>query len=55
MESISKRTGKKFTGKFGDTALKIGIATPSGESEEVKPKAKTPSKAPKKAKAPKKK
>jgi hypothetical protein len=44
MESISKKTGKKFTGKFADIAVKIGIADNPGESEEVKPKVKTPSK-----------
>jgi hypothetical protein len=50
MDSISKRTGKKFTGKFASTAVKIGLATPSGE-EEAKPKVKTPSKTkPKKTK-----
>jgi hypothetical protein len=55
MESISKKTGKKFTGKFADIAVKIGIADSPGEKEEVQPKAKSPSKAPKKVKAQKKK
>jgi hypothetical protein len=33
MESISKRTGKKFTGKFASTAVRLGLATPSGEDD----------------------
>jgi hypothetical protein len=39
MESISKRTGKKFSEKFSDTAVRIGIALHPGE-EVIKPKAK---------------
>jgi hypothetical protein len=52
MESISIRTGKKFSERFGDTAVKIGIAHRPGEEVE-KPKAQPKVKAPKKAKAPK--
>lgn len=36
MESISKRTGKKFTGKFASTAVRLRLATPSGEESEEK-------------------
>ena len=35
MESISNKTGKKFTGKFAGLAVKIGLATPSGETVEL--------------------
>jgi hypothetical protein len=35
MESISIKTGKKFTGKFASTAVRLGLATPSGDEEEV--------------------
>jgi uncharacterized protein (DUF736 family) len=35
MESISKRTGKKFTGKIGTLMLKIGVAvSPEPEQSE---------------------
>jgi hypothetical protein len=35
MESVSKK-GKIFTGKFASLAVKLGLATPSGEGEKVK-------------------
>jgi hypothetical protein len=35
MESISK-SGKKFTGKFAETAIKIGLATASEEVIDLK-------------------
>ena len=34
MESISVKTGKKFTGKFASTAVRLGLATPSGDQAE---------------------
>jgi hypothetical protein len=34
VESISVKTGKKFTGKFASTAVRLGLATPSGDEEE---------------------
>jgi hypothetical protein len=34
MESFSKKTGKKFTGKFASTAVRLGLATPAGDEEE---------------------
>jgi hypothetical protein len=40
MESISIKSGKKFTGKFASTAVRLGLATPSGETEKPKPKPK---------------
>lgn len=56
MESISKRTGKHFTGKFAETAIRIGLAdenlegneqekTPAKPSKVAKVKVKTPTKA----------
>ena len=33
MESISVKTGKKFTGKFASTAVRLGLATPLGDEE----------------------
>jgi hypothetical protein len=39
MEAISKRTGKKFSEKFSETAVKLGLALRPGE-EVIKPKAK---------------
>jgi hypothetical protein len=44
MESISKRTGKKFSEKFSNTAVKIGIALRPGEVVGKKPKAKVTAK-----------
>ncbi|MBE3086895.1 MAG: hypothetical protein IMZ64_11840 [Bacteroidetes bacterium] len=41
MESISKKTGKKFHGKFAETAVRIGIATPT-EDPEVNEQEETP-------------
>ena len=35
MESISKK-GKKFTGKFASTAVRLGLATPSGDEADFK-------------------
>jgi hypothetical protein len=52
MGSISKRTGKHFTGKFAETALKIGLAT-EGENLEGNEQEETPALPPKVAKAPK--
>ena len=49
MESISKRTGKHFTGKFADTALKIGIAS-EGENLEGNEQGESPALPPKVAK-----
>ena len=34
MESISKK-GKKFTGKFASLAVKLGLATPASDEEEI--------------------
>jgi outer membrane biosynthesis protein TonB len=61
MESYSKRTGKKFTGKFAHTAINIGLASENlegndqGESPDLPPKVETPKtpKAPKVPKVPK--
>jgi hypothetical protein len=36
MDSISVKTGKKFTGRFASLAVKIGLASPSGENTEEK-------------------
>ena len=48
MESIHNKTGRVFTGKFAETAVKLGLATAKGEE---KPKAvKKPVKKTKKAK-----
>jgi hypothetical protein len=47
MESYSKKTGKKFTGKFAETAVKIGIAS---ENLEGKKQEETPAKPSKVAK-----
>ena len=35
MESVSKKTGKVFTGKFAEIAVKIGIADEAGEEKKV--------------------
>jgi hypothetical protein len=41
MESYSKKTGKKFTGKFAETAVRLGLAS---ENLEGKKQEKTPAK-----------
>lgn len=31
MESIHNKTGKKFTGKFAETAVRLGLAKPTDD------------------------
>jgi hypothetical protein len=40
MESIHNKTGKKFTGRFAEIAVKIGIAKTGEEKKEAPKKAK---------------
>ena len=44
MESFSKKTGKKFTGKFASTAVRLGLATLPGDEENADPKKVAPQK-----------
>jgi hypothetical protein len=50
MVSISKRTGKHFTGKFAETAVKIGLASENLEGNEQDNVPAPPSKVAKKTK-----
>ena len=52
MDAISKKSGKRFTGKLAALMLRIGAAAPADGSEYVKPKKVIPKKKAK-AKTPK--
>lgn len=49
MESISKKTGKVFTGKLGELMARIGVAVPSDGSEMPQKQKKEAKKSQKKA------
>jgi hypothetical protein len=53
MQTVSKRTGKLFSEKFSEVAVKLGLAFPPGEEAVKKPKAEKPAKKEKVKKAPK--